>query len=363
MRASPSSVKRKRKCLRQWAFRYCCNLPQIDAEHFQFGKRLHKHAEQWLDDGTAPPTETKEGRLFFEGIPHLPRPGEAETELHVAIWLDAELNVLGALIGEGPLPDAPYVFFGYIDFLDGPILGDHKTFGNPRWVLTPEELEQDEAAVIYSAAVAEGRSEPEILLKWVYYSKQRPKAFPIEGLISREDSLIKLKTLAPDLDEMQAIRAMFKDGEDAIATANEVPNTPSACDSVGRYCDYWHHCRIFEVPKENVVSEANDRIAALKAKIAASKNAANAPEAQKQTEEVAKEVCKAPQGDASPASAAAEPEPAELEVKAEKGKRGPNKPKVSEVSDAVAGGAAVGSALGSLLSNGQKIRIEISLVA
>lgn len=372
MKASPSSIKRLRKCKRQWAFRYCASLPQEDKAYFEFGKRLHKHSENWLMRGEVPPDDTKEGKLFFEGIPHLPRPGDADCELQVAVWLDEDLEFMGCLVGEGPLPDAPYVFFGFVDVLSrtDPLLADHKTFGNSKWVLTADELADDEAAVIYSAAITEGRALPELLLRWVYYSKAaRPKAFPIENVITREESLIKLRTHVPDLVEMARIKALFRDGDDWIAVANTVQNTPSECDSQGRNCDYWQHCRIFEPTKEErqMAETANQRVLELKAKIEAKKKAAlaNAPEMGAQADEVAKEVSQPPVKEAEPQSAAVpanEPAKEADPIVPEKKRLGrPAKAATGDVPSGVQ--ATVQETLEGLLSSGRRLRIEISLVA
>jgi hypothetical protein len=122
-RASPSSVKSYGQCQRKWAARALggIKVPMSDAQ--KFGDVLHTMAEQYLLTGEIPDQDKPEGRLFLEGIPHLPKrrlnPDEVEGEIDFSYdgvrWI------------------------GYYDWIerDRQVIGDHKTSSDPkRWGLS-----------------------------------------------------------------------------------------------------------------------------------------------------------------------------------------------------------------------------------
>jgi hypothetical protein len=276
-RASPSSVKSAGQCWRKWASRALGGI-SVETEAKKFGDNLHAIAEAFLLTRKTPDQTTKEGRLFNEGIPFLPkrvlRPEEVEGE--VSFTFDG----------------VPWI--GYYDwklFAEREI-GDHKTSADPKkYGLTSPELPKDLQACTY----AYDSGWPEANLRWLYYSKKSKNAYPVDAKVSRQQATDVIGKYSPIAQQMQKY-FNANPVKLTIAQINEIENDPNACDYVGRMCDFSEHCQIVRpaslVRKKE--SSMDPKIAELKAKIAAKKAggtpAVNPPEVTEALKETEKEV-------------------------------------------------------------------------
>lgn len=176
-------------------------------------------------------------------------------------------------------------------------IGDHKSSSDPkRWGLKSVDLPKDIQACTY----VYDSNWPEANLRWVYYSKKSKNAYPVDATVSRQQAADVIGKYSPVAKEMQKIYNA-NPTKLTVAQLNEIPNDPNACDGCGRMCDFAQHCQLIKpsslVRKKEEPSRmnpVNDKIAELKAKIAAKKAggtpAVNPPETDEALKETAKEV-------------------------------------------------------------------------
>lgn len=306
--ASPSSVKTYSGCVRRWAAKALGGIRMPPGPPQIFGENLHSMAEHYLATHEIPDQGTKEGRLFVEGIPHLPRrlllPHEIEGEVRFTF--------------EG----VPWI--GYYDWKEFDIfrIGDHKTSSDPkRWGLTAEQLPKDVQAAMY----AYGSGWPRTKLRWLYYSKKSSNAYPVDAELTRQAAEDVLSGYVQTTHEMQK---WFNENPKtlSIEELNQIPCEPSSCDFVGRGCDFGTHCQLIKpqslVRNTGNTMSANDRVAKLQARLAeikaAGTPAVNPPESAAALEETKTEIKNEapPVTETAPSEqAASEPaEPAKIET-------------------------------------------------
>jgi hypothetical protein len=343
---SPSALKTFKQCPRKWAASRFSGLPRVESAAQEDGTTLHTFAEAFLKDGTIPDQTHPMGRLMIEGIPHLPRPGTAETEHYFTRTIDG------------------ICFHGYIDFLVRlPVLiGDHKSSSDPqKWGLDAVSIFEDEQVNVYGFEVLEQEDCDEGEIRWVYYDKRRKRSYPVSVRLRRAEALEWIrKNLVPRAREMLVIREAIENeitnGADRIETVNAIANAPKTCDGVGRMCDFGQYCHIYPNKQEQIkMSTMAEKLAAIQAKRAAA-GAGLPPEADKALP-------------ATAAEAAGEPEPApQAEAPtAEAQKKSPGRPpkaKETTIAPPAASTTGVtfpsGSPLARLLA-GQPVTLTIAL--
>lgn len=325
-RASPSSVEsfagsdKKPGCPRKWASRALGGIKQeTDAQ--RFGTKLHEIAEKFLLTRETPDQTCKEGRLFNEGIPHLPKrkllPHEIEGEV--------------SFVFDG----VPWI--GYYDWklFDEREIGDHKTSSDPKkWGLTSADLPTNLQACTY----AYDSGWPETNLRWVYYSKKSSNAYPVLATVGRQQATDVVGKYSAITKEMQKLFDA-NPNQLTVAQLNEIPNNPSACDFTGRNCDFADQCVLMQpiavAPKKDTSMDPKAKLEELRRKIAEKKSgvaadtspATNPPESAAALEETAKEVANELPKPAAETPAAAAEEKVETPAAP---KRGPGRPKGPE---------------------------------
>lgn len=321
-RASPSSAESYKGCPRKWASRALGGIKQ-ETEAQRFGTRLHEIAEKFLLTRETPDQTSKEGRLFNEGIPFLPKrkllPEEIEGE--VSFTFDG----------------VPWI--GYYDWklFDEREIGDHKTSSDPKkWGLTSADLPNNLQACTYSY----DSGWPETNLKWLYYGKRSNVAYPVLATVGRQQATDVIGKYSAITKEMQKLFDL-NPNQLTVRELNEIPNDPNTCDFTGRNCDFADHCQLMRPTQASVKKETNSmdpKIAELKARIAAKKAgeaagtspATNPPEVTEALKETEKEVLSVAPS-APPEPPPVEPNkpvaPVTVEEKIEAGKpKGPKRP-------------------------------------
>ncbi len=264
-------------------------------------------------DREPPDQTTKEGRLFNEGIPFLPKRKLLPTEIEGEVSFTLE--------------GVPWI--GYYDwklFAERQI-GDHKTSSDPkRWGLTADKLPTNLQACTY----VYDSGWPEANLRWLYYGKKSKSAYPVDALVTREQATTVLSKFVSVTKEMQK---WFNENPEKLTVdqLNEIPNNPDACDGVGRMCDFGEHCLIRK-PLRTITPEqtrmSNAKVEELRRQIEERKNkgkstAVNPPESEAALEETAKEV--AGEKTETTAQSASAPDPVPEKKDAEP-KRKPGRP-------------------------------------
>lgn len=254
-----------------------------ETEAQRFGTRLHEIAEHFLLTRETPDQTTKEGRLFNEGIPFLPK----------RKLLPAEIEGEVSFVFDG----VPWI--GYYDwklFVEREI-GDHKSSSDPkRWGLTSADLPKNLQACTY--AYDSGWEQAN--LKWLYYSKKSNNAYPVLATVGRQQATDVIGKYVAVTKEMQSLFDA-NPNQLTVRELNEIPNDPNTCDYRGHLCDFADSCVLMRPTQATVKKETSSmdpKIAELKARIEAKKAAAaagtspetNPPEVTEALKETEKEV-------------------------------------------------------------------------
>jgi hypothetical protein len=227
---SASSYKLARRCLRRWAYKEIAKRREPEDSAKLFGTHAHAQAEAFLRDGTAPDLATKEGRLFLESLPHIPRPGIALVEHPFAFEID------GAW------------FWGMIDWVDlaTETKGDHKFVGSLDYAETPESLLEDPAAVLYTLALP---SFVVTRLRWIYNLKRKRRDQVCSNPVDAEMHILRAleytrKHLVPAWHLLDGIRSIFAglEPDAALPLLEAIPCNPRDCLAFNRPCPHMAYC-------------------------------------------------------------------------------------------------------------------------
>ena len=168
---SASQVKDFVLCSRKWAWSKIAGLERPQAVSAELGVRIHTQLEKYLRD--AEPLDPHERMAWID-----PKTGKL-IERHPGVIAEAGLHLLPPPKVPGLLAESQFHFqttaaawTGYIDFQwpnPRPQVGDHKSTGDLRWALTPDQLATDVQGLLYAVSAYLRTGEPEIGLNWIYY--------------------------------------------------------------------------------------------------------------------------------------------------------------------------------------------------
>lgn len=227
---SASSFKLAKRCVRRWAFKEICHRKEPETTATAFGTRGHLQAERFLRDGIAPDIHTPEGRLVFESLPFLPRPGEAAVEVPFAFELD------GAW------------FYGRIDAVHEAERRkiDHKFVGSLDFAESPASLVRDPAAVLYTLAPPFWEKTN---LRWIYNLKNRragqAPSNPVDAVLPLPDAKrFAREQLVPAWRLLSGVRDLFagQAPEEALPLLDTIPCNPRDCMAFNRPCPHLSVC-------------------------------------------------------------------------------------------------------------------------
>lgn len=143
-------------CMRKWGLRYPGKIKFPPSDPMQIGIDTHDLVDRFYRLGIVPEGNSKPAVMARELLLGLPKP---------APWIFSE-NTYYIEIEHN---DVSVYFVAKIDILDfqANTVHDHKTTGNFKWALTPDGLQVDLQAIIYSA-IAEmlGMVQPSV--QWNY---------------------------------------------------------------------------------------------------------------------------------------------------------------------------------------------------
>jgi hypothetical protein len=226
MKVSPNQINRFRRCPRKIGFEYVEGFRPPSSPKQEFGLEVHRQLERWLRDGVLP-DDTPEGRTAKQGIVGrwLPPPGP---ELLVEHKWEIDLGGDVMLGGIADCVQKPISRSGV------PLVIDHKSTSSLQWALTPEQLEQDVQAILYSLWAAFEWNAPAVDARWIYYSASNPKgggarkptgAKPVSVRFElRLDKIIdRVGAILSDVEEIVRIRRAGIPGK-------ELPPDPAACE-------------------------------------------------------------------------------------------------------------------------------------
>lgn len=242
MNLSPTQVKLFRLCKRKWAFAYIDKIRAPSTVKQDFGTAVHAELERWLSKGV-PPSDTPEGKIAKQGIRTgwLPTPGpklnvETRFELDLPGMVDG-VKLIGFIDCEAPP--------GYEGVAE-PLVIDHKTTGDLKWAMKPEELSEDPQAVIYAYRAMRKWKTRRARSRWVYYAATNPPTGPRKPNGARmaewlfdADTVLWQRTFEKLLNDLAAMR----DAHAAWKSADAAPPEPRGCGVYGG-CPYALKCNL-----------------------------------------------------------------------------------------------------------------------
>lgn len=227
-RSSPSQVKTfEQQCPRKWAWEKIAGLRTPPNEFAAYGTRTHTVLENWFNKLEKPP-QTPEGMTARAILRHLPPPQTPGIEIEKGI----ELSLGGVQ------------FKGYIDLrmLGGrtpgiPFVSDHKTCGNFKWALSPNEMHQDIQATIYAEDTFLKTGAEFVELQWTYGTRgSRSKSLPVVKTVSRPQIQERIEKTTETVADMKEIY-------EAQVPPLEVPYLVSGC-TMFKGCPFVNKCNL-----------------------------------------------------------------------------------------------------------------------
>jgi CRISPR/Cas system-associated exonuclease Cas4 (RecB family) len=235
---SPSQIETFRVCPRKWAFAKIDRIPQPQSPAAAFGEACHKYREDWLNFGTPPPSDDKAGKTALAGLEHLPPPGIADVEVKLDMQHTLDNGKLLAVTGRVDFfveNQTEEKLFGELGI---PLVGDHKTSSDEKWVKTPEKLKGGDAqAAIYGAWALAKTNAQAVDLHWSYMIKAAsPRQLQIKTRMTIAEIAEQYGKVVEDAKKM----IVFREGN---IPAKEVEPNARGCDAFGG-CPYREICPI-----------------------------------------------------------------------------------------------------------------------
>jgi len=266
---SATQITTAKDCLRKFAFHYFTDLPRPEAgPGAELGAKIHKVAEDYLKNGTAPDRDTPEGEIFIGGLPWLPPPGSGGVEGRIDIEIShipftgfVDLCTRGGILPRWQFGPCPVVL-------------DHKTSSDPKkWGLTAETLPFDVQALIYGFYEVSKTGHSEIGFRWLYYkTKGRPLVYPTDTVLAQD---IIFKNFESEVwPTAELIHGLWQ----TKPAPNTLEASPEACSKYGG-CPYIGVCKLTPAEKAaglmRLAQNKEEDMATLREKFEAQANRGN----------------------------------------------------------------------------------------
>lgn len=255
MKISASALKDVNKCMRM-AVSKKLGFRSPMGPAAKLGTDTHKLFETYVGESLLPEdASSKAARLFYEGLPFAPKPGEATAERYFVRDWDHEIT-----------------FHGYIDFDAPGLVGDYKTSSRPE----PPDLLKDEQGVLYGWDNNCEHGTETTEAKWIYMHTQRFTAFEHKTPMTLEHCENQITNdLAPRarvLIDLNESLAPLKDAPlaDKVNALNVIQNQPDVFGMTCKWCAFEPHCKKYNIPgKKTTMAEMTiqERLKAMKNKV------------------------------------------------------------------------------------------------
>lgn len=222
---SVSQLETFELCNRKWAFEKIDKIEGKPNAAAELGQRVHDVLEGYLDKGIPIDRNTKEGKIAFPGLKHLPLP--RTPGMRVEKWFVVKFGI-AAYRG---LKDVEIIVAS-----KEPIVIDHKSTRNFRWKKTKQQLLTNLQAGIYAADAMVKTGWKTVILKWVYYKTEgKPLAEPVPVRINQKQ-VEEILSYADDIaHQMVEVLLTKKRALDVYPNFN-------SCEAFGG-CGYKEHCK------------------------------------------------------------------------------------------------------------------------
>ncbi len=264
---SKTQLESFRNCERKWGWYYLERLRSSN-RYAQLGIEVHELLENWLRHGIAP--SGPNAAIADAGLHLIPAPQSPHT------MVESEIFFIDPVVGW---------YRGFADWIeppeardDGiPVVGDHKTTGNFRWALKPEDLQTDIQACIYARATMSLFGTDKCRLRWVYYrTKGKPASRLVETVITLEQvEKVFRETIHPIATRLQ---------NSLLLPVLELEANVKSCSLYGG-CSYRSNCNLDANSRFLSLMAKSSLLSRIKAKAAAP---SAEPEPAPETEDAAK---------------------------------------------------------------------------
>ena len=228
---SASQTETFKLCPRKWAFQKIDKIQTPPHPAAELGSAAHLLREKWLLEGEMPSDATYAGKLALAGIHFLPMPKTCEVEKLINIQTEA-----GRCTGRIDFfiedqKKTGFSNFGWNEETEGiPLVGDHKTTGNERWIKTIESLTGDDAqAIIYAHYAFQETNAKAVDLFWSYMIKKptTPLHYSVRARVERNPIEEKFAKI---VNQAKVMLTIF---DTKGISAKEVPYDVKGCDAFG----------------------------------------------------------------------------------------------------------------------------------
>lgn len=259
---SKSQLEAWKSCQRKFGWSYLEGF-RGTTDAAELGTRVHALLEQWLRHGVLPNGATVEGKIALAGIHHLPAP-----------------NTPGLLVEEEIFTITQQAWYhGFADWIEPglsePVIGDHKTTGDFKWALRPEDLKLDIQGNIYARAALKLYGTERAIGRWVYYrTKGAPKSLLVQSFFHRDEvEQVFAEIIDPLAAQIQKVRL------EQVRVLDLEPNLRACSDYGG--CPYRSNCNIDAKGRFKAMVAHEGLAAQMKARAAARQATTPAPAEQK----------------------------------------------------------------------------------
>jgi hypothetical protein len=220
-------------CRRKWAFDKVEGIKGPPNQAAQEGLAVHEQLDAWLGRGVPLNTLTAAGKVAMAGLHLLPAPMTPGLESETQSYVD--LSGWKFVVKKD---------WQRLDIMP-PIVGDHKTTKDFRWMKNAADLRTDVQACLYAAETMLSTGSPVVDLQWTYFrTRGAPKAEPVRVRVTAEE-------IAPTVEKIVATAAEMQLVHDLGLRALDLPPSAESCDAYGG-CFFQSHCNL--TPQERLKS-------------------------------------------------------------------------------------------------------------
>jgi len=221
---SVSTIDTADLCLRKWAFGKIDRLYPPGSDAAQLGDRVHDVLEKYLKKGVPIDTDTLEGQLAMSAVEAKLLPEPKTPHMTVEEWFVYEY---GSAVYRGK-KDYNIRRPGQL-----PIIGDHKTTGDFRWLKTRDQLLSHVQSGLYAAQEMKETGAEAVELEWNYMrTKGAKRARGQRVQISYEQAMAIMEKTEQTAQKMIAV-IQAKKADPKGFSAMSIPPNPSGCSAFG----------------------------------------------------------------------------------------------------------------------------------
>lgn len=230
---SASQFKLFQSCHRRWGFRYLEGKKEPEGRAALEGTAAHAEMEEWALSGKMPAS-----KMGLAALRYAPAPGLARVEQIVRVDVDdtSWIGFLDLLYAwRDGKPTDPREDYGMH------VVHDWKFTSNLRNAMSPEELKEDTAAILYSYAAYQNNA-AKVDCRWIYTvrSDTTCPTKEVRVSMSASDAIAGMYMIADKAKPTYMYREEFKKKRLKVL---DLPHNPDYCFAFNAPCTYKEECQ------------------------------------------------------------------------------------------------------------------------